>query len=315
MTKIGIIGIGKWGKNHLRVFSDLDCDLVGISDINTNEAELLSNDYDVLYKNDYHDLLPLVDAVSVVVPTGLHFEVVKDCLYAGKHVFVEKPLTLDSIQAAGLAHLAEKKDLTLAVGYLFRFNPAVRELKEQLKTIGDLQYITMRYIHSTNPPRKDSGVVFNLASHLFDILNFVLEKTPKSIHCKKLNYLSEECEDAAVITLDYGNFMASLEVSWLHPLKRRDCWAIGSEGGIYTDFLGQKMQRHSIEVGLESTTNKGVEDIVVEPNEPLKNELQHFLSCVESGETPINNGYAAYLVTEMCENALEIGKKNEERRK
>ena len=309
MIKVGIIGIGKWGKNHLRFFSDLDCDLVGISDINSNEAKQIANDYGILYKKDYHDLLPLVDAVSVVVPTNLHFEVVKDCLLAGKHVFVEKPLTLDSIQAAGLAHLAEKKDLILAVGYLFRFNPTVRVLKRQLKHIGDLHYITMRYIHSTNQPRTDSGVIFNFASHLFDILNFMLEKTPRSIYCKKLNYLSEEREDAAIITLDYGNFIASLEVSWLHPLKRRDCWVIGSEGKIYTDFLAQRMRKYSIEVGLEDTINKGVEDIVVEQNEPLKDELQHFLDCVESGETPINNGYAAYLVTEMCENALETGNK------
>lgn len=307
MIKVGIIGIGKWGRNHLRVFSELDCDLVGISDINTNEAELLSCDYGILYKKDYHDLLPLVDAVSVVVPTDLHFEIVKDCLLAGKHVFVEKPLTLDSIQAAGLAHLAEKKDLILAVGYLFRFNPAVMVLRRQLKNIGDLQYITMRYIHSTNPPRTDSGVIFNFASHLFDILNFVLMKIPKSIHCKKINYLSEEREDVAMITLDYGDFIASLEVSWLHPLKRRDCWAIGSEGKIYTDFLEQRMRKYSIEVGLESTTNKKVEDIVVEQNEPLKDELQHFLDCIEIGVTPINSGYAAYLVTEMCENALEGG--------
>ena len=138
MTKIGIIGLGKWGKNHLRVFSELNCDLVGICDVNNNEAEQLAKDYDILYKKDYQDLLPLVDAVSVVVPTNLHYEVVKNCLLSGKHVFVEKPLTLDSIQAAELAYLAEKKNLILAVGYLFRFNPVVRALKEQLKTIGDL---------------------------------------------------------------------------------------------------------------------------------------------------------------------------------
>ena len=307
MTKIGIIGIGKWGRNHLRVFSQLDCDLVGISDINTNEAERLSNDYGVLYKRDYHDLLPLVDAVSVVVPTDLHFEVVKDCLLSGKDVFVEKPLTLDSNQAFGLVTLAEKRNLTLAVGHLFRFNPAVRALKEQLKTIGDLQYITMRYIHSTNPPRTDSGVIFNFASHLFDILNFVLGELPKNIHCKKIKYLSEEREDVAVIRLDYGDFIASLEVSWLHPLKRRDCWMIGSEGGIYADFLEQKMRKYSIEVGLEGTVNSGFGDIAIEQNEPLKDELQHFLGCVKSGKIPINSGFEGYLVTEMCENTLEGG--------
>ena len=307
MTKVGIIGIGKWGKNHLRVFSELDCDLVGISDINNNEAEQIAKNHDILYKKDYHDLLPLVDAVSVVVPTDLHFEVVKDCLLSGKDVFVEKPLTLDSVHAAGLAHLAEKKKLTLAVGYLFMFNPAVIALKEELNNIEDLQYITMRYIHSTNPPRKDSGVIFNFASHLFSILNFVLEETPKNIRCEKINYLSEEREDAAVITLDYGDFIASLEVSWLHPLKRRDCWVIGSDAQIYVDFLEQNMRKHLIKVGLKSTTNRGFKNKVFAPNEPLKDELQHFLDCAESGETPINNGYAAYLVTEMCERALEVG--------
>ena len=162
----------------------------------------------------------------------------------------------------------------------------------------------MRYIHSTNPPRTDSGVVFNFASHLFDILNYVLEEQPKSIYCKKVNYLSEEREDAAMVMLDYGNFFVLLEVSWLHPLKRRDCWVIGSQGKIYTDFWEQTMQKYSIEVGLEGTVNKGFDDIVVEQNEPLKEELQHFLECVEKGVKPINNGYEGYLVTKMCESAL-----------
>lgn len=167
----------------------------------------------------------------------------------------------------------------------------------------------MRYIHSTNPPRTDSGVVFNFASHLFDILNYVLEKQPKSIYCSKVNYLSEEREDAAMITLDYGNFIASLEVSWLHPLKRRDCWVIGSQGKIYTDFWEQTMQRYSIEVGLEGTVNKGFDDIVVEQNEPLKDELQHFLDCIDKGVKPVNSGYEGYLVTKMCESALKGGDK------
>jgi len=311
VVKIGLIGAGKWGRNHLRIFSEINCELVGICDVNPNTKKL-ADEYGIVYKKNYQELLPLIDAVSIVTPTDTHHNIVKDCLLAGKHVFVEKPLTTNSKEADELVNLANISKKILAVGYLYRFNPVVIRLKEELNDAGKIHYITMRYVHSSKPPRKDTGTVFNFASHLFDILNFVLDEMPKRIFCKKVNYLSKEREDFASILLDYGDFVASLEVSWLHPLKKRDAWIIASNEKIYTDFLGQEMRKYFIDIDLEKSVNKGVEGIKIEKREPLWEELIHFLDCIEHGREPINNGKEACKVTRLCELALESARMDKE---
>ena len=302
MLRIGVIGAGKWGSNHIRVLQELQsegmCELVGYSDRDKKKA------FGCQYYESYKELLRFVDAVSIAVPTDMHYEVAKDCLLAGKHVLVEKPITLNSEEAKELIKISERENLILASGYIYRFNPAVLKLKERMREFGIIHNITMRYIHSHKPPRRDSGVIFNFASHLFDILLFLIG-IPKKLVCMKTNYISEEREDSAVILADYGDFYASLEVSWLHPLKRRDAWIIASERKVYVDFLEQKIVEHFIEVRQDETINRGFAEVKIEKKEPLKEELKHFIKCVERGKKPVNDAFSAYIVTKLCEIALK----------
>ena len=304
MLRIGVIGAGKWGSNHIRVFQELQsegmCELIGFSDRDRDKKWA----FGCQYYESYKELLKFVDAVSIAVPTDMHYEVVKDCLLAGKHVLVEKPITLNSEEAGELIKISERENLILASGYIYRFNPAVLKLKGRMSEFGTIHNITMRYIHSHKPPRRDSGVIFNLASHLFDILLFLIG-VPKKLVCMKTNYISEEREDSAVILADYGDFYASLEVSWLHPLKRRDAWIIASERKVYVDFLEQKMVEHFIEVRQEETINRGFADVKIDKKEPLKEELKHFIVCSERGKKPVNDAFSAYIVTKLCEIALK----------
>jgi UDP-N-acetylglucosamine 3-dehydrogenase len=312
MTKIGLIGCGRWGLNHAKVLSEMkECKFVGMADVSL-ETEKVAKQFKTEFFQNYKDMLPLVDAISIVTPTDTHHKIVKDCLMAKKHVIVEKPITSNSKEAEELVDLAKKENLVLAVGYLFRFNNSVVKLKSLLKEVGDINYITARYIHSTNPPRKDSGVIFNFGSHLIDILNFVLEKRPKKIFCKKTNYLSKEREDFAEILLDYGDFTACIEVSWLHPLKKRDMWIIGSKKKIYADFLDQKIESHLIEIGLDKTTSFGCKNIIVVKNEPLRDELKHFIECIKNAKEPINSGKEGAGVTKLCNLALKSAKSGNE---
>ncbi|MBS3097308.1 Gfo/Idh/MocA family oxidoreductase [Candidatus Woesearchaeota archaeon] len=310
MVKIGVVGAGKWGINHLRIFSELDCELVGLAD-SDNEKREIANKYKIKFFTNYKELLPLVDAVSVVVPTNLHFGVVKECLLAGKHVLVEKPITLNSNEAKKLIELAKKKNLILAVGYLFRFNAAVLALKGELKKIGDIQYITARYIHSNKPPRKDCGVVFNFAIHLIDILNFILDEKPKRVFCKKLNYLSEEREDCAFIILDYGKFIANMEVSWFHPLKKRDMWIIGSKEKVYIDLFEQIIKKYPIEVSYDKVSLLKEYEVKVNKNEPLEEELKKFCDCIKNNMIT-NVGEEELITTKICELCLKSAKENKE---
>jgi UDP-N-acetylglucosamine 3-dehydrogenase len=307
--KVGVIGAGKWGINHIRVYSELDCELVGIADINPKAKEI-ADKFRVKYFSDYGDLLPLVDAVSVVVPTETHYGVVRDCLNAGKHVLVEKPLVFDLDQAKELIELAKEKDLIFSVGYLFRYNAAVLKLRELIKDVGDLQYITARYIHSTKPPRKDCGVVFNFGSHLIDILNFTLDKKPKSVYCKNLNYLSKEREDCSLIILDYGDFIANIEVSWFHPLKKRDLWVIGSKKKVYSDLFEQIIKVYPLEIAYDKVPEVREENVEINKNEPLKEELKSFCKMVKENRKPDNGEEECEIIRIMdaCLRSSSLGK-------
>ncbi|MBL7206324.1 MAG: Gfo/Idh/MocA family oxidoreductase [Candidatus Aenigmarchaeota archaeon] len=304
MIKVGLIGTGKWGENHLRVFSELEnCELIGVADVDP-EKEKMAKEFNTGFFTDYKELLSLVDAVSIVVPTHIHYKIAKDCLLEGKHVFIEKPITLDPEEAKELVDLAKEKNLILAVGHLFRYNPAVLKLKELLEDAGDIHYTTMRYIHSSKPPRKDMGVVFNFGSHLIDTMNFLFGK-PKRVFCKKINYLSEEREDYANITLGYDSFAANLEVSWLHPLKKRDMWIIASNKKIYIDFLEQKIVVHPIKISYDKNEFSEPIEIEIKKNEPLKDELKSFCESVESGNEPINSGKVGFEAVRICDFCLK----------
>jgi|TARA_Y100000310_G_C20693879_1_gene824126 UDP-N-acetylglucosamine 3-dehydrogenase len=307
MIKVGVIGAGKWGRNHVRVYSGIqNCELAGIADINP-ATESLASEFNTKFYSDYKEMLGDVDAVSIVVPTDLHYEIVKECIEAGKHVLVEKPLTKTSERSAELRKLAEEKGVYLTVGYLFRFNAAVQELKKRLAEIGDIQYITARYMHSNKPPRKDMGVVFNFGVHLIDMLSFVLEKEPQKLFCKSKRFLSQDREDAAIATLDYGNFMAELEMSWLHPLKKRDLWVIGSKKKIYVDLLEQIMTIYPIQVDYAGNKIEPEQTIEIHKNEPLKDELTAFVTSVESKDFSANTTYNTTKLCELCLKSAEQG--------
>ena len=318
MVKVGLIGMGKWGINHAATYVALSkkdlCKFTAIADVNP-AVQTVAEKFGVKFFTDYKEMLKEVDAVSVVVPTNLHYQVVKDCLNAGKHVLVEKPITSSSKEAKELIDIAKKKHLVLMVGYLFRFNNAVNELKHMLPEIGKIQYITGRYVHSNKPPRKDSGVILNFAVHLIDILDYVLDKKPKRIYCKKKNFLSKEREDVAFITLDYGDFIANLEVSWFHPQKARDLWIIGEKVKIYADLLEQSLIRYPIEVSYEGVDEEDEEFIKVQKNEPLSDELEYFCSAIQNPEMKNNHLQGAekeYLFTKICEMCLKSAELDQE---
>ena len=309
MVKIGVIGIGKWGKNHLRSLSEIDCDLVGISDVDIKKKKL-AEEHGIEFFEDYTKLLEKVDAVTVATPTDLHYEVVTDCLNAGKHVLVEKPIATTSKQSKKLTDLANSKNLILSVGYLFRFNNSIKRVRELVKEIGEIQYITCRYIHSTKPPRRDSGAILNLGIHPMDILNFITDKRPVKVFAKKKNLLSEQFEDSAVIMFDYGNFFATIEVSCTHPEKKRDMWIISEKEKIYVDYFNQKIVRYPLTVTYEKVEREESFEESISINEPLKDELTYFVKLIkEKGKKEIldeeNIGKEEYYTTRACELSMK----------
>jgi len=316
MIKIGIIGLGKWGKNHLKSLSKIKCEIIAISDTDETKKVIAKN-YGINYYKNYNDLLNQVDAVIVSTPTDKHYEIAMDCLKSNKHVLVEKPITTNSEQSKKLVDFAEKNNLILSVGYLFRFNSSIKKIKELMKKIGEIQYITIRYIHSTKPPREDSGAIINLGIHPIDILNYITDKRPSTVFSKKKNLISEKYEDSAIILLDYIDFFATIEVSCTHPEKKRDMWIIAEKEKIYVDFFNQKVIRYPIIIKNNKIEKKESINEIIDINEPLKDELQYFINLVdgknknELTETE-NIGEEEYYTTKVCELSIKSAETGKE---
>jgi UDP-N-acetylglucosamine 3-dehydrogenase len=306
MTRIGVIGIGKWGINHLRTLQTIPCDFVGVADVDKAKGKI-ADQYHIKFFENYKQLLDEVDAVTVTVPTDKHYDVVQECLHAGKHVLVEKPIAESAKQAKKLMDLAESQGVALSVGYLFRFNNAIKKIKDILPTLGDIEYISCRYIHSTKPPRKDSGVIMNLGIHVFDILNFITGKIPETVVATKKNLLDPAFEDSASALLRYKDFFATVELSCMHPEKARDLWVMGEKETVYVDYFDQKIVRYPLRVTYDAVERKEhlVEPVVL--NEPLKDELQYFVDLISKNviDTKGNQGKENYYTTLMGERALQ----------
>lgn len=315
MIKIGLIGVGKWGKNHLRSLSQIECDFVGISDVDKSKKEV-AKQHNLEFFDDYKKLLERVDAVSITTPTYIHYEIVSECLNAGKHVIVEKPIASTSMESKKLVELAREKNLILSVGYLFRFNNSINRVKELINEIGEIQYITCRYIHSTKPPRKDSGAIINLGIHPIDILNYLTQEIPKKIYAKKKNLLSKKLEDSAMMLLDYQDFFATIEVSCTHPEKKRDIWIIAEKEKLYVDYFDQKITRYPIRIDYETVERSEPYEEKITKNEPLKDELEYFVKLIEEKNrkktTDVENigkeNYYTIRIGELCIQSALTGK-------
>jgi predicted dehydrogenase len=315
--KIVLVGVGKFGKNHLRVLKELEkdglCVLYGVVD---KRAEILDNvkkNYDVTVTANLAEFLKGdIDAVDIVTPADTHFKVCKQCLAAEKNVFVEKPLATTYIEAKKLVQIAAGKDRILMAGLIYRYNPAVKKIKELVDSgeLGKIYYMYGHYM-GFKEPRADVGALLNFAVHHIDIYDYLLEEIPKEIWCSIANFLGrEKFEDLAIIFLRYRNGAVGIvEGSWLPPGNSRDLTVVGSKKSITSDLSKQKVILHDIhmEKGNEAfkATDKGSSPLNVEFEEPLKLELKDFIECVKTGRKPIAHGEIASRSVMIAEKALE----------
>ncbi len=232
---VGVIGAGYWGKKHVYEWRLLDnANLLGVSDVSPENRELCKKEYNVPYAIlDYKELLekPEIDAVSIATPNETHYQICKDAFDAGKHVLVEKPIALESKKAKELVKIANEKDLVLAVGHIYRFNNALHKMREFVQK-GFFQKIFMIKLQWTalHPPLKGRDILFDLAPHSFDILNYLLDEWPKKITCVAKTYRRKELEEAAYIIAEHkSNVLGHIELNWLIPGKTREIFIIGSD--------------------------------------------------------------------------------------
>jgi predicted dehydrogenase len=285
-VKVGVVGVGNFGLNHARIYSDLpQTELVGVVDINENRGRRCSELYGTRYHTDYRELFGKVQAVSIVVPTTLHYQLAMEFLRQGVHVLVEKPITVDLGQAKRLVEFAKRRNLVLSVGYLERFNPAVMRLREMLDRPVHLE------AHRVSRPTDrnlDVGVVWDYMSHDLDILIHLVDSPVVKINAIGASVYSDY-EDVAYVQLIFQNgAIASLTASRISAEKLRQLKVTERSGRTYTlDFVEQ-----SLALARPSTNGHplGSELVDVKKDEPLRLELEHFAECVARNLTPRVSG-------------------------
>ena len=300
-VNVAVVGCGFWGKNHARIYNDLDAaELVAVSDLNEQSACDLGERYGADYYGDVGALLKRgdVEMVSICTPTVTHADIALAAMEAGKHVLVEKPMTSTVAEAESLIAAAEKAGVKLTVGFVERFNPGVIEALRLVREgkIGDV-ILARAHRVSRYPLRiSDVGVVKDLAIHDADIVRQLFGADPETVYATAGNLL-HSFEDYANIMLRFpGNRSAFIETNWLTPHKIRRLILTGSEGLITVEFITQ-------EVTVEN--DEGRYQPFLEPQEPLTLELESFLEVIREDKPPAVSGEDGLKALRICEAALE----------
>jgi len=319
--KVGVIGCGHWGPNHVRVFANflggkniiaVDADPERLARVRT-----LFRD-DVAGELDYHTVLadPTVSAVVIATPTSTHYKLVYEALMAGKHVLCEKPLCQTLAEGQDLVSLARARGKVLMVGHVFLFNGGIVKVRELAKNgeVGDLRYASIIRAN-LGPIRSDVNVIHDLASHDVAILNWVFDDEPECVWAMGSAFLQPGIEDVAFVSLKYRRRgIAGIVVSWLSPRKVRQMTVVGSKKMVLWDDLDIANPVAIYDKGANadeyaeygeflriSTWDRDVRLPKVHIEEPLKIQNRYFLECIERGAVETSSAEFAVGVVKVLE--------------
>lgn len=336
MVKIGVIGYGYWGPNVARNFHAVaGASLTSVSDLSEKRLAMAENHYPFIksHKNPL-DLIRStdVDAVAIVTPVFAHYEMAREALLQGKHIFVEKPFTSTSAQARELIELAAKKNLRIMVDHTFLFTGAVKKIKAIIDTgeLGKLLFYDSVRVN-LGLFQHDVNVIWDLAPHDLSIMAHLIAKKPTALAAHATVHFEGGYEDIAYISLEFeGNrFIAHFHVNWLSPVKIRQTLISGDKKMLVWDDLNPdekvKIYDRGVDVRNGNGAKDGIHELLVsyrsgdvhtpklEGTEALKAEAQYFVECVENAQEPFNNGEAGLQVVRLLEAADESIKNNGKR--
>ena len=317
-----LIGFGYWGPNLARNLSaSRDFDLKYISDISSDRLESAMHLYGTTVCLDdptttFSD--PDVDVVLIATPASTHFELCREALENGKHVFVEKPLTLDSVSSQALVQLAKRRGLILTVDHTFVFTGAVRKLRE-LVVGGELG--ALRYFDSIRVNlglvQPDIDVLWDLAVHDLSILQFVTDRVPVAVSATGSAHEPSTQTSTAYMTLFYDDdFIAHIGTSWMSPVKIRRSLLAGTRQMVVYDDQDAGQQVKLFDSGIETSSAPGsdygklvqtrVGDMLapkVDTREALAVELEHLVACLRGEEEPLVPGESGLDIVRVLEAA------------
>jgi predicted dehydrogenase len=319
VIRVAVVGVGAMGKNHARMYREIaEAELVAVADIHLAQAESVGRLYGVPAYYDYHELMAREhpEAVTVAVPTQLHYQIVSELLDAGCHVLVEKPVAATVDEAKHLVALAEKYGRVLMVGHIERYNQAVIELKTRLEAgeLGRVFQIHARRLGPFPDRVRDTGVVLDLATHDLDLMRYLIGSEVVRVYAeimREVHTTHEDLFDGLVRFAD--NTLGLLEINWLTPTKIRELYVTGERGMFRADYLTQDLyffENAEIHVGEWPALNvlRGVSEgtmtrFAIRKKEPLRAEVEAFLAAVHGDRSRMVNGQDGWIALQL---ALEL---------
>lgn len=295
--KVGVAGVGRWGKNIIRNLWEMGS-AVAVYDPDPDRlAAAMQDRVGLVAAASYQDLLDRVDAVAIATPAIMHFDMAMQALSQGKHVFVEKPPALHLEQVQKLGEMADKNGLTLMVGHLLEYHPAVVRLREVVRDgeIGKVQYIYSSRLN-LGVVRTEENILWSFAPHDVSVLLRILGEEPSKVSAHAAAYLSPGVYDVTVTFMEFASgAKAHIFVSWLHPYKEQKFVVVGDNGMIVFDSMDAKspltLYKHEIKWVHRMPVAKKKEGIPlpVGDAEPLRREMETFVNSVATGVAPLTD--------------------------
>jgi len=318
--KLLLIGLGRWGKNHLKTLTKLTKELY-VVDADPNQLKSckefsIPSDH---LSTDYRDFLDRVDGVDVVTPADSHLTICKACFEKKKDVFVEKPIALTTAEAKEMISQAGKRGRILQVGHIYRYHPASLKIKEFIEggRLGKIQYAYGHFM-GFKRPRTDVGVTQTDAIHYFDLFNYLLGEPPQGVTAVVRHYLNLTLDDTSVSVLDYKGKIVFIEAGYMPPEKRRDISIVGEQASLHCDFQKNSLRlyenRYEKQGERWAAMEGEVHEIPLNSTEPLQLELKAFLNSMKDRSKPLADGQAGYealRVVEACYESSRNGGKVE----
>ena len=324
LINIGVIGYGYWGPNLVRNFAEVPgAQVIAVSDFKPEMLAKVQVRYPtVKVTTQSQDLFedPRIDAIAIATPVSTHFDLAMQALKAGKHVLVEKPMTVTSEQALRLIAEAERRNLVLMVDHTFVYTGAVRKMREMVanNALGDIYYYDSVRVN-LGLFQHDVNVVWDLAVHDLSIMDYVLPSKPYAVSATGMSHVAGEPENIAYLTLFFdANLIAHIHVNWLAPVKVRRTLIGGNRKMIVYDDLepSEKVKVYDKGITLNGNSERVYQMLIgyrtgdmwaprLEMTEALQMEASHFIRCFQKGDRPVTDGQAGLRVVRILEAATQ----------
>jgi len=324
VVNIGIVGYGYWGPNLVRNFAETPgANVAAVADLDTSKLAIVQRRFPaVKTTTDFQELLkdPGVDAIAIATPVNTHFELALAALRAGKHVWLEKPMTETSKQARQLLDEASKRGLVLLVDHTFIYTGAVQKMGDLVRSgeLGRIYYYDSIRVN-LGLFQRDVSVISDLAVHDFSILDFLLQEHPVAVSASGTNHFPGTPENLAYVTLFYeSGTIAHANVSWLAPVKVRQILVGGSKKMITYDDLEPSEKIKVYDKGVSFTDDPAkIQEMRVgyrtgdmwapklAVTEALRVEGEHFVDCIVNHKKPHTDGHLGLRVVELIEAASQ----------